>query len=176
MVSSIDHDTSTSSSDSITPPMVIAVRRGLRLIERSTRRHDAGRREAKGTTRSSRLTRPPVAGTTPRIASAGEVRAAVRAGAQAASPPVIAPKAMPITGVIGWKATAVTGSSRKPTYNLVSSRASHSPSSIPGIAPPRPATNPNPSSWRATSRREAPWARSIPISGRSRCTWRDSRV
>jgi hypothetical protein len=101
IVSSMVHEVRITSSDRMTPTVVNVVRLRLRPTPRSTSRTVTGACRNGGTRRSARLRAVARAGRTPRIASAGAIRAAATAGASADSTPTTIPNATPVTIVPG---------------------------------------------------------------------------
>ncbi len=101
VVSSIPHETRISVSARTTPMTVDRLRRGLRPMARIDIRHRIGRCCSGGTSRSGRLGPERAVGAAPRIASAGVILDAARAGASAAKDPITSPKSTPSSGVNG---------------------------------------------------------------------------
>ena len=72
-------------------------------------RQRTGARRSGGTSRSNTDTLPPVGGVSPRIASAGAIRATVRAGGTAATMPATAPNSNAISTVGRWNSATRSG-------------------------------------------------------------------
>src|SRR5262245_49871579 len=94
-VSRIPEHTITRQTELITPATVRTVRRRLRVMPRNIIRQRAGIRRSGGNSRSATLTSPRVLGGEILIASAGLIRDAAHAGANAASRAAAVPATAP---------------------------------------------------------------------------------
>jgi hypothetical protein len=103
-------NTITRHTELMTPATVRMVRRRLRVMPRNVIRQRVGIRPSGGSSRSATLTPPRTRGGKILIASAGLIRDAARAGAQAASADAAAPATVPTIRLLGYTDVARSGS------------------------------------------------------------------
>ena len=113
-MSTMPQETRTSMVESTTPTMVAALRRRARPRPRMAASQRTGSRPSGGMTRSRRLRPPWPGGIGPRIAAAGLIRLAWRAGSAAATIPVRIPVSSPTAIVDGRTSTTSAGMSSMP--------------------------------------------------------------
>ena len=111
--------TRTRLKDSATPVTVGRARLRLRLALRRTIRERTGSLLSAGRMRSANDERPAPPGGVTRMASAGLIRAALRAGAQAASVATEIPATAPVSNVVGCSDVTCRGSPSASVYWVV---------------------------------------------------------